>query len=112
MLRPPACSLRPIMPLLIPHAPDPCDDLLRYAVCMKRTTIFLSDEIERMLHATARRTGRPRAEIVRDALRQYFQRQTGPWPRSIGMGERSDQSVTSENVKDWVRECWRPGADL
>jgi predicted transcriptional regulator len=74
---------------------------------MKRTTIFLTDDLERLLQETARRTGRPQAEIVRDALTQYLQAQPRPWPRSVGMGANSDQSVTSENVKEWVREWWR-----
>ncbi len=74
---------------------------------MKRTTIFLTDDLEHLLQETARRTRRPQAEIVRDALTQYLQAQPRPWPRSIGMADNANRSVTSENVKDWVREGWR-----
>jgi predicted transcriptional regulator len=74
---------------------------------MKRTTIFLTEDLERRLQETARRTRRPQAEIVRDALSQYLHGQTRPWPRSVGVGENADRAVTSENVKGWVRERWR-----
>jgi Ribbon-helix-helix protein, copG family len=87
---------------------------MMYAVYMKRTTVFLTDDLEHLLQEAARRAHRPQAEIVRDALTQYLRAHPRPWPRSLPMGENSDPSVTSENVKDWVREQWRQdveGAD-
>lgn len=84
---------------------------MTYAAHMKRTTIFLTDDLERLLQETARRTARPQAEIVREALSQYLQGQARPWPRSIGMGENADQSVTSNTVKAWVREQWQQDVD-
>jgi predicted transcriptional regulator len=80
---------------------------MTYDVCMRRTTIFLSDELDGLLRETSRRTRRPQAEIVREALGRYLQAESAPWPRSVGMGESRDDSVTSENVKEWVREQWR-----
>ena len=74
---------------------------------MKRTTIFLTDDIERLLRDTAQRTQRPQAEIVRDALTQYLRAQTGPWPRSVGMGNNSDPAMTSDNVSEWIRAQWQ-----
>ena len=38
---------------------------------MKRTTIFIEPQLERELQALARRSGRPMAAIVREALAQY-----------------------------------------
>jgi predicted transcriptional regulator len=38
---------------------------------MKRTTIFLEEQLERELHALARRQGRPMAGVVREAVEQY-----------------------------------------
>jgi hypothetical protein len=73
---------------------------------MKRTTVFLTDELDRMLHEAARRSHRPQAEIVRDALEQYLRAHGRPWPRSVGMGRSPDRAVTSDNVKDWIREEW------
>lgn len=78
---------------------------------MKRTTIFLTDDLEQMLQETARRTHRPQAEIVRDALNQYLRAQPRPWPRSIGVGSSAEPFVTSENVKEWVRERWQQELD-
>ena len=73
---------------------------------MKRTTVFLTEELERLLQETARRTRRPQAEIVRDALAQYLEAQRRPWPQSLGTGKNADGSGTSENGKEWVRERW------
>ncbi len=80
---------------------------MTYDVCMKRTTIFLTDELDRELQEVARRTRRRQAEIVREALSQYLRAQERPWPRSVGMGSNPDPSVTSNNVKEWVQEQWQ-----
>jgi len=74
---------------------------------MKRTSVYLTDDLDRLLQEMARRTHRPRAEIVRDALSQYLDGQPRPWPRSVGMGTDADPSVTSDNVTQWVRDQWR-----
>jgi hypothetical protein len=79
---------------------------MTYDVGMKRTTIFLSEETNRLLRDVARRSGRSQAEILREALSEYLSREPRPRPRSIGMGNNRDDSVTSANVKDWVREQW------
>ena len=79
---------------------------MTYAICMKRTTVFLPEDLELLLQETARRKRRPQAEIVREALAQYLHTEARPWPRSIGMGDDPDRSVTSENAKQWVREQW------
>lgn len=84
---------------------------MTYDVYMKRTTIFLTDDLEQLLQETARRTHRPQAEIVRDALSQYLLAQPRPWPRSIGVGSHTEPAVTSENVKEWVRTRWRRALD-
>lgn len=74
---------------------------------MRRTTIFLTDDLDQLLQETSRRTSRSQAEIVREALTRYLQAQQRPWPRSLGMGSNSDQTVTSESVKAWGRDRWR-----
>ena len=38
---------------------------------MKRTTIFIDPQLERELQALARRSGRPMAALVREAVAQY-----------------------------------------
>jgi predicted transcriptional regulator len=78
---------------------------------MKRTTVFLTEELEHELHELSRRIRRPQSEIFRQALTQYLATQKRPWPRSIGMGKSSNPEVSSENVKEWVREQWRRDAE-
>ncbi|MGH2441708.1 MAG: ribbon-helix-helix domain-containing protein [Chloroflexota bacterium] len=73
---------------------------------MKRTTIFIDDNLDQLLDDLSQRTGQPRSHLVREALTQYLVEQTAPWPRSLGMGDGPDPSVSSSNVKDWVRNRW------
>jgi len=79
---------------------------MMYDSHMKRTTIFLSEELERQLVETARRTHQPRAELVRRALEIYLANEVRPRPTSLGLGRSPDASVTSENAKRWVRRRW------
>ncbi len=46
--------------------------MITYTYIMKRTTIFLDEQIERELRAAAEREGRPTAAIVREAVEQYI----------------------------------------
>jgi predicted transcriptional regulator len=73
---------------------------------MRRTTFFLPDDLERTLEETARREGRPQAELVREALSAYLHTRRGPRPRSVGIAKSSDRSVDSENVKEWLHAEW------
>src|SRR5947209_5396558 len=82
-----------------------------YDICMKRTTIFLPEDLEHLLQETARRSRKPQAEIVREALTQYLAKQARPWPRSVGMASDPDESVDSANVKEWIRGRWRRELD-
>lgn len=45
---------------------------------MKRTTIFVPESLERDLQLYARRTGKPAAAVVREAIAEYIAR--GPAP--------------------------------
>jgi predicted transcriptional regulator len=38
---------------------------------MKRTTLFIDEQVERELQSLARRSGRPVAALVREAVEQY-----------------------------------------
>lgn len=73
---------------------------------MKRTTIFLPDDLARQLLETAIRMKRRQAEIVRDALSAYLDGHAAPFPKSVGMGTGLHPEVNSENVKEWVRQTW------
>jgi Arc/MetJ-type ribon-helix-helix transcriptional regulator len=53
---------------------------------MRKTTVYLPDDLDRALKAQAKRTGVSAAELVRAALRRSFEEDETPWPRSIGAG--------------------------
>lgn len=71
---------------------------------MEKTTLYLPEELQRALRETARREGRPQAELVREALDSYLRDRPRPQPRSIGM--LNDAELRSEDAKRWVRERW------
>jgi hypothetical protein len=77
-----------------------------YDLGMRRTTVYLPDELLHELHETARRSGRPQADLVREALAVYLPTLARPRPTSLGLGESVDDTVDSENVKAWVRARW------
>jgi predicted transcriptional regulator len=52
---------------------------------MHKTTLYLEDELRDRIASVAKETGRPQAEVIRDALRRFFMRHKKP--RSIGLGK-------------------------
>jgi hypothetical protein len=74
---------------------------------MERTTVYLSSDLRRELEDAARRERRPKAELVREALQQYLNRQGRPRPSFVGSMEQTD--VRSEDAKAWVRGEWASG---
>jgi predicted transcriptional regulator len=68
---------------------------------MEKTTLYLPTELQRALKDAARRSGRPQAELVRDALTQYLAEQPRPMPRSIGMANSGE--IPATEVKAWIR---------
>jgi len=75
---------------------------------MKKTTVYLTDEIESGLDAIARRRHRPKADLIREALSVYIADDEPAWPRSFGMIKEDDGSLRSDNVDEWLKEHWRP----
>jgi len=45
---------------------------------MEKTTVYIDPSCKRELEALAKRTGRPQAELLREALVQYIDRQRRP----------------------------------
>jgi predicted transcriptional regulator len=78
---------------------------------MRRTTIFMPEDLDRRLQAASRRTHRARSELIREALVLYLQQLQPSGPRSLGMGASQDEEVSSENVKQWVHGEWARRAD-
>jgi hypothetical protein len=78
---------------------------MRYAVCVKRTTIMLPDDVNARLRLEARRRGSSIADVAREAI----ERQLPPGPPdgslsffSIGEGSPRD---ASERVDELVAEA-------
>ena len=72
---------------------------------VKKTTLYLPAETQRRLRDAARRTRRPQAELVREALDRYLLEEP-PLPRSIGIF--ADDELTGAGSEDWLRKNWRP----
>lgn len=53
---------------------------------MRKTTVYLPEDLDRALKAKAKRTGVPAAELLRAAVRQSLDEDHPSWPRSIGAG--------------------------
>jgi predicted transcriptional regulator len=73
---------------------------------MDKTTIYIPTELHAELKAIARRSGRPQAEVIREALATYVAQQERPWPRSFGIAESGQ--VSAADSEDWLRENWEP----
>jgi Ribbon-helix-helix protein, copG family len=73
---------------------------------MEKTTLYLLADLRALLKEAARRTGRPEAEIVREALRSYLQQHGRPSPRSLGLGENAE--LSGRESEAWLKAHWRP----
>jgi len=69
---------------------------------MKRTTIFIEPQLERELQALARRSGRPMAALVREAVAQYVGAEKARRPQRLGFiaSARSGRSDIAERHED------------
>jgi predicted transcriptional regulator len=74
---------------------------------MEKTTLYLPPELMAAYSALARNPRRAKAELMRDALREYAARQDYQLPDWVGM-IASDDEVNSANVKTWLRDNWKP----
>jgi predicted DNA-binding protein len=75
--------------------------VMRYAVCVRRTTIMLPDEVDARLRLEARRRGVSVAQVAREAIERELPPQTdGPLSFfAIGDGASRD---ASERVDELV----------
>ena len=62
---------------------------------MKRTTIYLDQELKRRLRETAARTGTSEAGLIREALGLYLARQEVP--RLLPVGRSKDGGVAARD---------------
>ncbi len=73
---------------------------------MRKTTIYLSESTEDRMSRAARRLGKSRAEITRNALDEYLARseRQGTLPPSVGMGE--NPGATARDYEERLAERW------
>ena len=71
---------------------------------MEKTTLYLPADLQRALQEQARRSGRPQAELVREALRAYLEGAASPQPRSLGLGE--DAELSGRESEAWLAHQW------
>ncbi len=69
---------------------------------MKRTTIYLQADLDVLLKLEAMRSGRPAAEVIRDAVRAYLQNRSAKVPPGGG-AFRSGRKTTAEDAEKILR---------
>jgi predicted transcriptional regulator len=79
---------------------------------MKRTTIFVPEALERDLQLFARRTGKPAAAIVREALAAYIaeKQPQGQLPSFTGSFDSGHTADTAERHDDILFRTLAPAA--
>lgn len=73
---------------------------------MEKTTLYLPSDLHRALREIARRTGRPQAALMRDALQVYVGQFERPRLRSLGLGDNAE--LSAEDTEDWLSQHWHP----
>ena len=76
---------------------------------VKRTTIYLPDELKARLEAAARVQGRTEADVIRAALTQALDEQPAPRPR-LPLAERTGHTTNwAERVDELLEEGFGRG---
>jgi hypothetical protein len=74
---------------------------------MRKTTVYLPDELKKRLEEVARNTGRPEAAVIRDAISSATRVATAPRPR-VPLTERGLGDPTiAENVDELLERFGR-----
>jgi hypothetical protein len=71
---------------------------------MEKTTLYLTEELQAGLRDLSRRTGRPQAELIREAVASYVSAAERPRPRSIGIARSG--TLPAADAKRWVHAEW------
>ncbi len=80
--------------------------MMRYAVCMKRTTIMLTDDLDARLRLEARRRGVSVAQVARDAIERELPSQPDGRLSFFAIGEGLPRDA-SERVDEFVAKSVR-----
>jgi metal-responsive CopG/Arc/MetJ family transcriptional regulator len=73
---------------------------------MKKTTIYLPEELMIEIKIVSKQDRRSEAEIIREALGEYLTQRRRPWPRSFGMV--ADGSFNAADDEAYLEEHWKP----
>ena len=73
---------------------------------MDKTTIYIPKEQHEALEDLSRRSGRPQAQLIREALAAYLADHKRPKPKSIGIV--ADGSVQASEIDEWLEKNWKP----
>jgi len=77
---------------------------------MRRTTLYLPEEVD-LVTRLARKKGRPKAELVREALWRYLQEEAqGQVPAWVGLGASQDPSYIDRDEEVLAELLAREGA--
>ena len=71
---------------------------------VKRTTIYLPDELKARLEAAARVQGRTEADVIREALAQALDEQSAPRPRLPLTEPTGETTNWAERVDELLEE--------
>lgn len=73
---------------------------------MRKTTIYLPDEVKVELEALARQTGQSEAELIRQAVTSLVEEHRRPLPAIFGSA--SSGRVSGADSEEWLERNWQP----
>ncbi len=76
---------------------------------MQKTTLYLPDALNQQLKVEAKRQNKSQAELMREALEGYIQKQPRALPRSLGFAD--DAGISAAESEDWIHARWHDAPD-
>lgn len=73
---------------------------------MDKTTLYLPAEVRRAFRELAQQTGRPQAEIMREALDEYLEHHRADQPALCSVGVVAVPDVHGADAEDWLERHW------
>jgi len=75
---------------------------------MKKTTIYLPEELDSGLDAISKSKHRPKADLIREAVDRYICDEGRRLPSFIGMIDDDDGTLSARNTEAWLEANWHP----
>ncbi|MBX3070825.1 MAG: CopG family transcriptional regulator [Thermomicrobiales bacterium] len=73
---------------------------------MKKTTIYVPDELAIQVTSAAKQRGKSEASVIREAIASYVTTVERPMPKSIGIV--AVEGVSGEDTEEWLLANWHP----